>query len=68
MTRQTDESKIDRAARYLIQALDRLTELRGKVTLTGDATGIAVSLQRNLESALDDLGGNPDAPPATPEG
>ncbi len=68
MPRQTDAAKIDRAARYLVQALDRLTELRDKIELTPDSSGLYVSLQRNVESALADLGGAPEKITTTPEG
>ncbi len=68
MPRQTDAAKIDRAARYMVQALDRLTELRDKIELTPDAGGIYVSLQRNVESALADLGGAPEKITTMPEG
>jgi len=68
MPTQTEPAKIERAARYMVQALDRITELRDKIALTADAGGLYMSLQRNVESALADLGGDPDAPPATPQG
>ncbi len=63
-----DNAKIVRAARYLVQALDRITELRDKIAPTTDAGGLYISLQRNVESALADLGGDPDAPATTDKG
>jgi len=55
MTASNPPPNPDRALRYVIQALDRLTELEGKVSFGVDATGVAVSLRRNLESAQADL-------------
>jgi len=68
MPKPKDKRNPDRAKNYVTQALDRLTELEEKTTLTGDAVGIEVSLRRNLESALADLTVPEDTPAATPEG
>ena len=68
MTGPTHTTNPERARRYLVQALDRITELRDKIELTADAGGLYMSLQRNVESALQDLGGPPEATTTTTEG
>ncbi len=57
---------VDRALNYVTQSLDLFHKLQPFVVIPQDQLGAWVSLQRNLESALVDLGGSVTEAPPTP--
>jgi len=66
VTAPTPSTNPDRALRYVVQALDLLAQLEGVVSIPTPHVGAWVSLQRNLEGALVDLGGSVSEQPRKP--